>query len=208
MAEILVAAAGLLLIAALTWFFFGPRGARKAERRGDVQEATITVKGGYSPDRVRVKEGVPLRIVFDRQEGGECTSRVLFPDFAVNAALPAFARTAVELLPDRAGEFGFACGMNMVHGTLIVERNGNGGTDAGSVGEDGATGDEPKAIAGLAQIAMHLGRTVVPIGCSGSDRVYPGSSPIARAKRSAVTPEGPRYSTSVAMAMSLVSVSA
>ncbi len=33
---------------------------------------------------------------------------------------------------------------------------------------------------GLAQIAMHLARTVVPIGCSGSDRVYPGGSPVAR----------------------------
>jgi 1-acyl-sn-glycerol-3-phosphate acyltransferase len=36
---------------------------------------------------------------------------------------------------------------------------------------------------GLGQIAMHLQRTVVPIGCSGSDRVYPGSSPIARSGR-------------------------
>src|SRR5205814_692009 len=44
-----------------------------------------------------------------------------FPDFALNRALPAYARTAVQLVPDRAGEFGFACGMNMVHGTLVVE---------------------------------------------------------------------------------------
>jgi P-type Cu+ transporter len=36
-------------------------------------------------------------------------------------ALPAFAKTTVELMPDRSGQFGFACGMNMVHGTLIVE---------------------------------------------------------------------------------------
>ena len=33
---------------------------------------------------------------------------------------------------------------------------------------------------GLSQIAMHLDRPVVPVGCSGSDRVYPSSSPIAR----------------------------
>lgn len=33
---------------------------------------------------------------------------------------------------------------------------------------------------GLSQIAMHLSRPVVPVGCSGSDRVYPGSSPIGR----------------------------
>lgn len=34
--------------------------------------------------------------------------------------------------------------------------------------------------AGLAQIAMHLGRPVVPVGCSGSDHVYPGSSPVGK----------------------------
>ena len=32
---------------------------------------------------------------------------------------------------------------------------------------------------GLAQIAMHLGRAVVPVGCNGSDKIYPGSSPVA-----------------------------
>ncbi len=33
---------------------------------------------------------------------------------------------------------------------------------------------------GLSQIAMHLDRPVVPVGCNGTDRLYPGSSPIAR----------------------------
>ncbi len=36
---------------------------------------------------------------------------------------------------------------------------------------------------GLSQIAMHLGRPVVPVGCSGSDRLYPSGSPIARPGR-------------------------
>lgn len=33
---------------------------------------------------------------------------------------------------------------------------------------------------GLSQMAMHLGRPVVPVGCSGSDKIYPGSSPVAK----------------------------
>lgn len=36
---------------------------------------------------------------------------------------------------------------------------------------------------GLSQIAMHLGLPVIPVGCSGSDKVYPGSSPIGRPGR-------------------------
>lgn len=48
-------------------------------------------------------------------------SRVVFPDFAVSQTLPAHSKTAAEFIPDRDGRFGFVCGMNMVHGTLIVE---------------------------------------------------------------------------------------
>ncbi|MEL6182168.1 MAG: 1-acyl-sn-glycerol-3-phosphate acyltransferase [Myxococcota bacterium] len=36
---------------------------------------------------------------------------------------------------------------------------------------------------GLAQMALHLGATVVPIGCNGSDRLYPGDLPWARPGR-------------------------
>ena len=105
----------------LAWFFFGPKQARLAAVRGGMQEVVVTVRGGYSPDLIRVRLGMPLRLVFDRRESGECTSRVVFPDFGVSRSLPAFGKAVVELIPDRVGEFGFACGMNMVHGRLLVE---------------------------------------------------------------------------------------
>ena len=117
--SVLLAAAAA--IGGLAWFFFGPRRARSAQMEGGVQRAVVTVKGGYSPDVIRLRQGVPAQLVFDRQESGDCTSRVVFPDFLVSAALPAFQRTTVRLTPASAGTFGFACGMNMVHGTLVVE---------------------------------------------------------------------------------------
>ena len=126
MADLGVVAVALALTGLLGWFFFGPKKAYAAEQKGNVQEVTVTVKGGYSPDLVRVRQGTPLRIVFDRQESGECTSRVVFPDFAVNRPLAAYARTTVDLMPVAKGEFGFACGMNMIHGKLIVEPQANG----------------------------------------------------------------------------------
>ena len=133
LADVAVFAAGLVLTAVLGGFFFGPKKARSADLVGNVQEVKVTVKGGYSPDVVRVRQGVPLRLVFDRQESGECTSHVVFPDFALNRSLPAFTQTTVEVLPDRTGDFGFACGMNMVHGRLIVESNANGRDGASAV---------------------------------------------------------------------------
>lgn len=37
-----------------------------------------------------------------------------------------------------------------------------------------------KGRIGLAQLAQHLGATIVPVGCNGSDGVYPGGSPFAK----------------------------
>ena len=129
--EIGVTASGFVAILFLAWFFFGPKRAISTELKGDVQEIRITVKGGYSPDVIRVKEGVPLRLVFDRQEASDCSDRVVFPDFQAGKSLVPFATTTLEFTPTKSGSFGFACGMNMLHGTLIVEQNGAGseGTD-------------------------------------------------------------------------------
>jgi Cu+-exporting ATPase len=124
MSDTIVLVAAAAAIGGLGWFFFGPRRARSAQLDGGVQRVTVTVRGGYSPDVISVRQGVPLEMVFDRQESGDCTSRVVFPDLAVSAALPAFGRTTVRLDPARAGSFGFACGMNMIHGTLVVEPSG------------------------------------------------------------------------------------
>jgi len=142
--EIAVTVAGLGMIAGLARFFFGPKQAGEAAMRGEVQEVELTVKGGYSPDLIRVREGVPLRLVFDRQEAGDCTERVVFPDFRVSKRLPAFAKTAVEFVPDRVGEFTFACGMNMVHGRLLVESGDGAARQA--AGTPGA--QEPTAPTG------------------------------------------------------------
>ncbi|MGH3738754.1 MAG: heavy metal translocating P-type ATPase [Micromonosporaceae bacterium] len=126
--DLWVIAGAVGLVAFLGWYFFGPKKALLADVRDGVQVVTITVKGGYSQDVVRVRRGVPLRILFDRREAGDCTSRVVFPEFGVSKALPDFGKATVELRPERSGQFGFACGMNMVRGRLVVDPDsGDGG---------------------------------------------------------------------------------
>jgi Cu+-exporting ATPase len=120
-ADVAVLAGSLAAIGGLGWFFFAPRQAHVAQLSGGVQRVEVTVRGGYHPDVIRVRQGVPVELVFDRQESGDCTSRVVFGDFALSAALPAYTQTTVQLTPAKAGSFGFACGMNMVHGTLLVD---------------------------------------------------------------------------------------
>src|SRR6516165_3424406 len=98
--DIIVVVTAIVALAGLGWFFFGPRKARTAELAGGVQRAAVTVRGGYSPEVIRVRQGVPVELTFDRQESGDCTSRVVFPDFRVSAALPAWQRTTVRQDPD------------------------------------------------------------------------------------------------------------
>ena len=117
---------------ALAVYFFGPKEATRADVRGGVQEDQIDVKGGYSPNLIRVHQGVPLRLVFYRQENSDCSSRVLFPDFGINRSLAAFGRTTVELMPAQAGEFGFACGMKH------AARDSDRGTQRRSAGASAA----------------------------------------------------------------------
>jgi len=150
-AGVVVVLAAVLLIAGLGWFFFGPRRASSAWLAGRVQRVDVTVRGGYKPDVIRLRQGMPTELVFDRQESGECTSRVVFPDLRVSAALPAYRRTTVSFVPAEAGSFGFACGMNMIHGTLLVEPDGEAPEGSpGVTAEPGAGGAGPGLVEAVA----------------------------------------------------------
>lgn len=118
-------AIALALSFGVWWGFLRPRSARSAQLNHGEQHVTITVKGGYSPDHIEAQAGVPLRLTFDRQETGECSSEIVFSDFGVSKELPAYQQTDVVITPKHAGDYGFACGMNMLHGSLHVVDNPN-----------------------------------------------------------------------------------
>jgi len=121
-ASIAVIVGGIAAIAFVLWYFFGPRRiASAAVNSSGTQEINVTVKGGYSPDVIVVRKGAPVRLNFYRDETASCSEKVIFGDFGIARDLPAFKTTAIELMPEREGEFTFTCGMNMLRGKLIVE---------------------------------------------------------------------------------------
>ena len=121
-AEIAVTVLGLLFLAGITWFFWGPRsgGVRAPLTAAGNQELTILVKGGYTPDVVEVDADLPVRLTFRREESAVCTEKVLFPDFDRAVALPQGELVTVEFTPRMRGEFPFTCEMGMVRGRLVV----------------------------------------------------------------------------------------
>ena len=116
-------AAGAAAIAWVNWWFFLARrpAAEAVAGAGGAQEVTIRVQAGYDPAEVKVKRGMPVRLIFDRQETSGCSEEIVIPDFGIRKFLPAFKKTAVELTPQKAGTFEFTCGMSMLHGRLVVE---------------------------------------------------------------------------------------
>ena len=120
--EWIVLTAGLAAIAWVNWyFFFAERAAVAAKATGGTQEVRIEVRGGYDPGIVRLKRGVPARLVFDRQENSSCSEEIVLPAFGIKRFLPAFQKTTVEITPTEAGTFDITCGMSMLHGKLLVE---------------------------------------------------------------------------------------
>jgi plastocyanin domain-containing protein len=87
---------------------------------GGVQEASIVVKGGYTPDTIRVEAGRPVRLVFNRQETDPCSDRVVLDAFGLSAELPEGADVALEFTPTRAGSYEFACQMGMLRGKVVA----------------------------------------------------------------------------------------
>lgn len=117
-----VIAGGAITIAWVNWYFFmATGGAATAVATGGAQEVAILVHGGYEPRTVHAKVGAPLRMVFDRQETSGCSEEIVFGDFGVRRFLPAFQKTAIDIVPDKAGTYEFTCGMGMLRGQLIVE---------------------------------------------------------------------------------------
>src|SRR3569833_1618474 len=118
-----VSAGGAGAIGWVVWYFFLAERERVSAATGakGVQQVRIVAKGGYDPDVIVVRKGRPLRLEFYRDETASCSDTVVFGDFGIARPLPAFQTTSVEFTPDRAGEFTFTCGMNMLRGKLIVE---------------------------------------------------------------------------------------
>lgn len=121
--QILVTAVGLAAAAFVAWFFWFKRteGVMASTVSDGYQEQMILVKGGYTPDTIRVVAGRPVRLLFRREETAACSEQVVLADFAKSAPLPMGTVVPVEFMPGDPGEHEFTCQMGMLRGRIIVE---------------------------------------------------------------------------------------
>ncbi len=121
--RVIVTLAGLAAIVTVAWFFWFKKveGVAAAAVSDGYQEQMVLVKGGYTPDTIRVIAGTPVRLLFRREETAACSEQVLLADFGKSAVLPEGQVVPLEFMPAQPGEHEFACGMGMLRGRILVE---------------------------------------------------------------------------------------
>jgi RND family efflux transporter MFP subunit len=98
------------------------RPTRSADAGVKTQEARVIVgEQGYEPSTLNLRAGIPARITFVRNTDKTCGTEVVFPSLKIKQALPLGRPVVIEFTPASGGEIRFACGMNMLHGTVNVQ---------------------------------------------------------------------------------------
>lgn len=88
---------------------------------GGVQIVDLSVKNGnYFPEIIRVKKGIPVKIVVDVNKVRGCLTSIVIPAFSIRKRVVQGDNT-IEFTPTKKGEFSFSCIMGMGTGTIIVE---------------------------------------------------------------------------------------
>ena len=95
--------------------------AQQKKAAENVQTAKITINAqGFQPNNLTLKPDVPAQITFLRTVNETCATSVVIPDYKIKQDLPLNKPVVVEFTPKK-GAFGFACGMNMYQGKVVVQ---------------------------------------------------------------------------------------
>jgi len=115
--KIIVTIIGFAGIFFTYWFFL-----MKKEKTVTVSgKIDILVEGGYTPNVISIPKGKTTTINFTRKDKNSCLEEVILGDFKIRKTLPLNQRVAIDLTPQKTGEFTYSCGMNMYHGKIIVK---------------------------------------------------------------------------------------
>lgn len=117
MNQLFILIIGTLSIVFIAWYFFG-----KKDEVTEVSGSSINIKvdGGYSPSSIMIKKNKSVTLKILRTDPSDCLQDLIIPEWKIKKSLPLNKEIAIDLKPDKVGEFPFHCGMNMFHGKIIV----------------------------------------------------------------------------------------
>jgi len=87
---------------------------------GAALRQVVTVDGaGFHPAEISAKPGQAVTLVFHRVTDDTCAKQVVFGDAGIRKDLPLNQDVEVTVTAKRPA-LGFACGMGMLHGSVVV----------------------------------------------------------------------------------------
>lgn len=88
---------------------------------GGVQVADVTVyPTSYTPNRLQVKSGIPVKLNLTPTGGFGCTAAFRIPQLGISKTLAQNATTPVEFTPSIKGKLTWTCSMGMYYGVIEV----------------------------------------------------------------------------------------
>jgi membrane fusion protein, heavy metal efflux system len=85
------------------------------------QTAKVVVnEQGFEPATIMLRAGALARITFVRTAVTSCGTEVVFPSLNIRRELPLNEPVEIEFMPAKSGDIAFACGLNMLRGTVVV----------------------------------------------------------------------------------------
>ena len=82
------------------------------------QVVDVVVDRGYHPEAIVARAGLPLRLVFRRDDEDACSERVVFSSPHLDRRLAASGPTTIDLPAQPPGEVRFTCGMGRYRGRI------------------------------------------------------------------------------------------
>jgi plastocyanin domain-containing protein len=87
------------------------------------KEFAVKISGAeIIPASLTIPKGEPVRLTFTRDEQPTCGDEIVFASLNIRKKIPVNQPTAIDLPAQaNAGELTFACGMDMMKGTIVVQ---------------------------------------------------------------------------------------
>ncbi len=111
---------GIMALAVVVAGASGIAGAAPAAKQEQRVVLTVT-KNGFEPVAVHLKAGRPVRLVVTRTVERTCATDIVVKAYGVRKPLPLNTPVEVRFTPRGPGAIRYACAMDMVGGSLIVE---------------------------------------------------------------------------------------
>jgi hypothetical protein len=88
--------------------------------RNGYQVVDVTVRAGYHPAAIVARAGLPLRLVFRRDDDDACSERVVLSAPRLDRRLAPTGTTTIDLPAQPSGEIRFTCGMGRYRGHIVL----------------------------------------------------------------------------------------